>query len=191
MKIRTHRRARYRWRSAGSALALIGGLAVASYTGINRAETLSSTPPAAALTVAAKITIKTASVPGLGTVLVDGAGRTLYSLTSESSGKITCTAASGCPTYWPQIRVRSGQRHQAREGAKAGLVRSEKGASGTRILTYHGHPLYTYSGDDAAGQSLGEGLKSYGGTWYAVSASGSLVKSSTSSSTPSTGSGGY
>jgi predicted lipoprotein with Yx(FWY)xxD motif len=143
------------------------------------------------VTAAAKITIKTASVPGLGTVLVDGAGRTLYTLTSEVAGKITCTTANGCTIYWSQLDSRSGQRRETRGGARASMIGSEKGAPSTRILTYHGRPLYTYVGDGAAGQANGEALKSFGGTWYAVSAAGSLVKSAASTKSPSSGSGGY
>ena len=33
-------------------------------------------------------------------------------------------------------------------------------------------PLYTYSGDSSKGQTHGEGIKSFGGTWYAVTPAG-------------------
>src|SRR3954447_9464180 len=46
----------------------------------------SSTPAGAPSAVSAAISAK--SVPGLGTVLVDGQGQTLYMLTSEKGGKI-------------------------------------------------------------------------------------------------------
>lgn len=180
------------WRSAGTGLALAVGLAAAGYGGMAGAAAQSSAfATTAAVTTAAKVTIKTASVSGLGTVLVDGAGRTLYTLTSESAGKITCTTANGCTDYWSQIGSKSGQRHQTRGGAKGSMIGSEKGSPGTHVLTYHGHPLYTYVGDTADGQANGEGLKSFGGTWYAVSASGALVKKASSASSPSSGSGGY
>jgi predicted lipoprotein with Yx(FWY)xxD motif len=178
------------WRSGATYMALVAGLA-AGYGGVSGAAAQSSSTAAtAAVATAAKITIKTASVAGLGTVLVDGAGRTLYTLTSESAGKITCTTANGCTDYWSQLDSKSGQRHATRGSARASMIGSEKGAPGTRILTYHGLPLYTYVGDTAGGQANGQGLKSFGGTWYAVSASGHLVKAS-SATTPSSGSGGY
>jgi predicted lipoprotein with Yx(FWY)xxD motif len=179
------------WRSAGAGLALVAALAAAGYGGMASAAGRSSAFPAiAAATAAAKVTIKTASVAGLGIVLVDGAGRTLYTLTSETAGKITCTTANGCTDYWAQLNAKSGQGHQTKAGARASMVGSEKGTAGTRILTYHGRPLYTYVGDSADGQANGQGLKSYGGTWYAVSAAGKLVKASSAKS-PSSGSGGY
>jgi predicted lipoprotein with Yx(FWY)xxD motif len=178
------------WRSGGTYAALVAGL-VAGYGGVTVAAAQSSSFPAtAAATTAAKITIKTASVAGLGTVLVDGAGRTLYTLTSEATGKITCTTGNGCTDYWSQLDSKRGQRHGTRGKARASMIASEKGTPGTRVLTYHGLPLYTYVGDTANGQANGQGLKSFGGTWYAVSASGNLVKTS-SSKTPSSGSGGY
>jgi predicted lipoprotein with Yx(FWY)xxD motif len=178
------------WRSAGTYLALVAGVA-AGYGGLAIAAAQTSALAATAtVTTAAKITIKTASVAGLGTVLVDGAGRTLYTLTSETAGKITCTTANGCTDYWSQMDSKSGQRHETRGSAHASMIGSEKGIPGTRILTYHGLPLYTYVGDTADGQASGQGLKSFGGTWYAVSASGKLVKTS-SAKTPSSGSGGY
>ena len=192
MKVLAHLDLGQLGRSAGIGLALALGLAAAGYLGmVSGPGHRSAPPPTKAVTTTAKITIKTASVAGLGKVLVDGAGRTLYTLTSEAAGKITCTSASGCTKYWSQIDSKSGQRRQTRGGARASLIGSEKGASGTRLLTYHGWPLYTYSGDSAAAPANGEGLKSFGGKWYAVSASGSLVKSAASANSPTSGSGGY
>jgi Secreted repeat of unknown function len=49
-------------------------------------------------------------------------------------------------------------------------------------VTYNSWPLYMYSGDSDPAQSNGEGIVSFGGTWYAISPSGASVKSSGSSS---------
>ncbi|HUY09817.1 MAG TPA: hypothetical protein VMW80_10300 [Candidatus Dormibacteraeota bacterium] len=179
-------------RSVGIGLALAASLAAAGYVGLASNTSQRPSPPAAAaVTATAKVTIETASVAGLGTVLVDGAGRTIYTLSSEKHGKITCTSASGCPQFWPQIHSSSGQRHQTRGGAHASMIGSERGATSTRVVTYHGWPLYTYSGDSAKGQDNGEGLKSFGGTWYAVSPAGKQVKGAAKASKPSPSSGGY
>jgi hypothetical protein len=35
-----------------------------------------------------------------------------------------------------------------------------------RQVTLNGHPLYTYVGDGRPGQANGQGLASFGGTWY-------------------------
>ena len=43
-----------------------------------------------------------------------------------------------------------------------GVLGVVKNANGTQV-TYNGHPLYTYSGDSAAGQTHGEG---FAGKWF-------------------------
>lgn len=165
------------WRLALTGLALAASLMLAGYSGMFMGPT---SVAAATITVSkvklASLTIKTASVAKLGKVLVNGKGHTLYTLTSESSGKITCTTASGCTMYWPEVDSAKGRHRSIKGAARAALVGTEKGASGRRLVTYHGWPLYTYSGDSAKGQAKGEGLKSFGGTWYALSAAGKLVK---------------
>jgi predicted lipoprotein with Yx(FWY)xxD motif len=49
-------------------------------------------------------------------------------------------------------------------------------STGGKQVTYAGHPLYTYSGDSGPGQTSYVGAKSFGGTWYAINASGGTVK---------------
>jgi predicted lipoprotein with Yx(FWY)xxD motif len=178
------------WRLALSGLALAMSLGLAGYGGMF----MSPSSVAAATTTVSKVklaslTVKTASVAKLGKVLVNGKGRTLYTLTSERSGKITCTTASGCTMYWSEVDSAKGRHRSIKGAARAAMVRTERGASGKRLLTYHGWPLYTYSGDSAKGQANGEGLKSFGGTWYALSASGSLVKPAAKAPAPTSSSG--
>ena len=44
--------------------------------------------------------VEAKAVPGVGTVLVDGStGKTLYLLSVESGGKVTCTGE--CASIWP------------------------------------------------------------------------------------------
>lgn len=136
--------------------------------------------------------VRVAEVSGLGRVLVNAQGRTLYTLSSEHGGELTCTAASGCLTYWPELDLGSGSKHpSAGSGVQAAMLGTIAGADGRRLVTYSGWPLYTYSGDTGAGQSRGEGQVSYGGTWWAVSAAGTPVKATSSPSTPSPSSGAY
>jgi predicted lipoprotein with Yx(FWY)xxD motif len=77
----------------------------------------------------------------------------------------------------------------AGSGNQASLLGTVKNAAGDLYGTYHGWPLYTYSGDSGPGQTNGEGITSFGGTWYVLSTSGSPVTSSHSQSGNS-GSGG-
>ena len=44
-------------------------------------------------------------------------------------------------------------------------------------LTFLGHPLYYYAGDGkTSGSTKGEGLDTFGGSWYAVDGGGKAVE---------------
>ena len=150
----------------------------------------STTAAAASGGQASGITIGSASVPGFGTVLVNGSGRTLYMLTSEQGGKLTCTDGNGCTQIWPDNELPKGATAAtAGSGIQASLLGTVKDASGSLYVTYGGWPLYTFSGDSGPGQAKGEGITSFGGTWYVLGTNGQPVKAAQTSS--STGSGGY
>jgi predicted lipoprotein with Yx(FWY)xxD motif len=106
----------------------------------------------------------------LGSILVNSQGRTLYEFTRDRAKKNSCAALSGCSEVWPSLKV-SGHP-TAGPGVKASLLSTTSGHQ----VTYAGHPLYTYSGDSAPGDTSYVGAKSFGGTWYAVNASGGTVK---------------
>lgn len=122
------------------------------------------------------MTIEAHTVGQLGTVLVDQNGKTLYLLSSETGGKLTCTDANGCTSHWPPVVLPSGVRSAtAGMGADASKLGTEKDSSGDTLVTYNGWPLYTFSGDSAAGTANGEGISSFGGTWMAVTTAGTGV----------------
>jgi predicted lipoprotein with Yx(FWY)xxD motif len=150
----------------------------------------SSAPSSAS--AASAVTISAKSVPGVGTVLVNTQGQTLYMLTSEKGGKITCTASNGCTQVWPEITLPSGTAAaKAGSGVQASLLGTVKGASGSPEVTYNGWPLYTFSGDSGPGAAKGQGITNFGGTWYVLNASGSPVTAKAASSPSSGGGGGY
>lgn len=135
---------------------------------------------------ASSVTVSAKNVPGVGTVLVNGAGRTLYMLTSEKGGKITCTTSNGCIKFWPEINLPSGTTAaKAGTGVQQSLLGTVKGAAGLEV-TYKGWPLYTFAGDSAAGVAKGQGQTSFGGTWYVLNSSGNPVTAKVTSG----GSGG-
>jgi predicted lipoprotein with Yx(FWY)xxD motif len=133
---------------------------------------------------AGSATVEATSVSGLGTVLVNGSGLTLYLLTADKPNQPTCTS-SPCTTTWHPLVLSGGGSPTGGMGAKSSLLGTAKTSMGSQV-TYKGWPLYTYSGDSGAGQANGEGISSFGGTWYAVSTSGAPVKSSSGG-----GGGGY
>jgi hypothetical protein len=82
----------------------------------------------------------------------------------------------------------------AGSGVQASLLGTVRSADGSLYLTYAGYPLYTFSGDSASGQAKGQGIVSFGGTWWAISPSGAPVTAgSAPASGPATtaGSSGY
>ncbi len=106
----------------------------------------------------------------LGSILVSSSGRTLYEFTKDHGNKNSCAAISGCSAIWPSLKA-SG-RPTAGSGVKASLLSTTSG----KQVTYSGHPLYTYSGDSGPGKTSYVGVKEFGGTWYAINASGGTVK---------------
>jgi len=106
----------------------------------------------------------------LGSILVSSSGRTLYEFTRDHGNKNSCVAISGCSAVWPSLKA-SG-RPTAGSGVKASLLSTTSGHQ----VTYAGHPLYTYSGDSGPGKTSYVGVKAFGGTWYALNASGGTVK---------------
>jgi predicted lipoprotein with Yx(FWY)xxD motif len=133
---------------------------------------------------AASVTISAKSIPGVGTVLVNERGQTLYLLTSEKGGKkITCTQANGCTHVWPETLLTNGMTAaKAGSGVQPSLLGTVKDPNGSPEVTYNGWPLYTFAGDSGPDMAKGEGITRFGGTWYVLNASGNPVTSSQSRS---------
>jgi len=138
---------------------------------------------ALAATTSAQATAKvTVARTGLGRVLVDGRGHTLYLFEKDARGKSTC--AGQCAVYWPPVTTSA--KPLALAGLKATLLGTVKRADGRLQVTYNHHPLYTFFQDAKKGQTNGEGLDDFGAEWYAVSPAGKTVENHKS---PSAGSG--
>jgi len=112
---------------------------------------------------ATKVTVSTATVPGVGTVLVDPSGHTLYTLTDANGTAVACTGT--CARVWPPLTVAAGAKVKGSKGVK-GLGST----SDTHQVTAGGLPLYRFAGDTAAKQAHGQGISSFGGTWHVVKA---------------------
>ena len=89
---------------------------------------------------------------GLGRILVDGRGRTLYLFEKDKHGKSACTGQ--CAGFWPPL-IASG-KPLAAAGAKASLLGTTKRPDGRLQVTYNHHPLYTFVKDTRKGQTNGE-----------------------------------
>jgi predicted lipoprotein with Yx(FWY)xxD motif len=117
----------------------------------------------------------------LGTILVDSQGRTLYLFTHDSGTTSMCTGA--CATAWPSL-VANGTPTAA-AGATASLLGTTRRADGTTQVTYNAHPLYRFVKDVQPGQTNGQGVVAFGGSWFAVTAAGNKAGHQSSSNASS------
>ena len=110
----------------------------------------------------------------LGHILVDSQGRTLYLFRSDSGTKSACTGA--CAIDWPPLRATG--KPTVGDGTTASIVATSARSDGKPQVTYNGHPLYLFSGDQRPGDTNGEGVNAFGGLWYALSSAGDQIVSS-------------
>jgi predicted lipoprotein with Yx(FWY)xxD motif len=113
------------------------------------------------------------------TIVVDGRGRTIYLLISDSGGKPSCAAISpDCPKAWPAVTSQG--KPAAGKGINAALLGVTKGAGGVRQVTYKQHPLYFFhggfgapAGDKQPGHVRGQ---AFYGIWFVLSPKGNAIK---------------
>jgi predicted lipoprotein with Yx(FWY)xxD motif len=115
---------------------------------------------------------------GLGSILVNSQGLTLYLFQADSGTTSACFGA--CAAAWPPLRA-TGQP-SAGKGVTASLLGTTPRSDGNPQVTYNGHPLYLYVGDKKAGDTSGQGVTAFGGSWFALSPTGAQVTSAPSSS---------
>ncbi|HTX10535.1 MAG TPA: hypothetical protein VME22_18060 [Solirubrobacteraceae bacterium] len=104
----------------------------------------------------------------LGPTLVGANGRTLYLFEGDKPNRSTLSSAG--LAIWPAFT--STQKPQAGSGAAAGEIGM---IAGSGQVTYHGHPLYYYVGDQKPAQTTGQGLNEFGALWYVLSPRGNAV----------------
>jgi predicted lipoprotein with Yx(FWY)xxD motif len=114
----------------------------------------------------------------LGSILVDQQGRTLYLFAKDSSTTSTCTDA--CAVAWPPLRSNA-QPTVAGSGTDPSLIGTTPRSDGSPQVTYNGHPLYLFKGDQKAGDANGQGVNAFGAAWYALSPTGDQITAGASS----------
>lgn len=140
-------------------LSACSGGANGTSQGSNAPAQMASGPPVSSSAAAGGGTaqIGTRSIPGVGTVLVNGEGFTLYHLPTDTSTKTTCTG--GCAQVWPPALTTSGNPPSSPgvAGKFGTLMRPDAGVQ----ITFNGMPLYTYVGDSQPGQDNGQGIDGF------------------------------
>jgi predicted lipoprotein with Yx(FWY)xxD motif len=122
----------------------------------------SNTPAAAAIDVRAT---------ALGRTLVDAKGRTLYLFEADKPNVSNCSSA--CLSIWPPLT--SGAKPQGGGGVLAAKIGTISNTAGKQQVTYSGHPLYYYVGDQKPGDTKGQGLNQFGAEWYVLAPTGNKI----------------
>jgi predicted lipoprotein with Yx(FWY)xxD motif len=112
------------------------------------------------------ITLKSESATGMSTdVLATPKGRTLYRLKPETAHHVLC--GSDCLKFWPALTVKAKTtKVKLPDGIKGKIGYLKRGKRFQ--VTLGGKPLYTFSGDSAAGQANGQNIMTFGGTWLSL-----------------------
>ena len=124
-----------------------------------------ATPPAAA---PMGPTVRV-SPSGLGRIVTDGDGNTLYLFMRDEAGPSECNDL--CTEIWPPMV----DAVSAGEGLDASLLGTTTPQDGTEQVTYNGWRLYYFSSDNAPGDANGQGIND---VWWAVSPTGVALTAS-------------
>jgi predicted lipoprotein with Yx(FWY)xxD motif len=140
----------------------------------------------AATVLAASTALSIGSAPNatLGKqVVINVQGRTLYSLHPETTRHLLCKSKA-CFKFWPPVTVASSTTKLKAGSGVQGHLGILRRSGGLLQVTLRGMPLYRFANDHAKGQANGEGIKGFGGTWHAVSASSGATSKSVAPTTP-------
>lgn len=151
----------------GAPLALgVSAAIVLAACGSSTAKVSPAAPPSAPTSTTLHVAssapiVLTAKSPKLGSILVDAKGMTLYTLTN--AGKpVPCT--DQCATFWPPLVLPPGSVTAMGGSGVTGLGTAS--VMTVVQVTENGLPLYRFSQDKAPGDTNGEGISSFGGTWH-------------------------
>ncbi|OIJ63217.1 SCO0930 family lipoprotein [Streptomyces mangrovisoli] len=109
--------------------------------------------------------------PKLGDIVVDKNGMTVYRFLKDKAWPKSVSNCTGaCLAKWPAVaEVDASDTKGVQKKGLMGFTRSD---NGFKQMTVNCWPIYTFSGDKAAGDTNGQGV---GGTWYAVAPDGKPV----------------
>jgi predicted lipoprotein with Yx(FWY)xxD motif len=119
--------------------------------------------------------IKAAPVSGIGSVLVDGQGITVYMFANDHQGSPS-RCYDICAVQWPPLVLPAGVAAPvAGAGIEPRLLGTAPRTDGSVQITYNGWPLYLWPPDRSPGKATGQGLTNAGGRWYVLDPTGTEV----------------
>ena len=124
------------------------------------------------------VAVTSTRIAGLGDVVTDADGKTVYMFVPDHRHRVTCSAL--CQGTWPPLTAPAGDKPLAGSGARSGLLGTDPNPfGGPPVVTYNGWPLYTYVGDVRPATAAGQGIDLNGGLWYVLNPAGRVVRRST------------
>ncbi len=117
--------------------------------------------------------VTTRASAGLGPVLVNSEGKTLYFTDEESADSIACTGE--CIGFWTPLTA-SGNAVASGSDDLTAQFRTIQRPDGKVQIAYNGHPLYTFkldkSADDVMGNDFMDDFEGKSFTWHAITPAG-------------------
>lgn len=101
---------------------------------------------------------------GVGKILVDSEGMTLYYFQKDQKGSGRSKCEGACAQAWPPLTTTG--EPEATSGVKSAMLGTIERPDGTTQVTYAGWPLYTYVADQKPGEDNGTDSKAFGASWY-------------------------
>ncbi len=156
--------------------AAVAGFGLAALAGMAIAKTFT-------LKVVANAKVSNITDPSVAVkheaVTANSHGVALYTLTHDTIAHPGCTKANSCFKFWFPATVPSKNTKLTKPSGVKGTLRTFH-RNGFFQLTLNNHPLYTFKFDNKKqGGAVGEGVKSFGGVWHVVKASGSSKPTAT------------
>jgi predicted lipoprotein with Yx(FWY)xxD motif len=114
--------------------------------------------------------VNVTEIDGLGQVLADQNGMTLYLFTKDTKKPSKSNCDGDCATKWPPLRTTNGDTQV--NGVNPNLVGKVTRSDGTEQVTVGGWPVYTFANDVKPGDAKGHGV---GGTWFEIEPAGCKI----------------
>jgi len=169
-----------------SALAALTGLtlAAAGCGSSSSHSSATSTPSPSATrtaTTAGATGVAIATAHGAAGTYLTASGRALYLWVADSRGHSNCSGS--CAQAWPPLLSQG--RPVAIGAVAPGSLGLITRAGGAHQVTYAGHPLYFFAGDQHAGTTTGQGSDGFGAKWWLVAPTGAALTGAGAAAGPS------